>query len=847
MKCLLLFLVITSQVFSQYNLKGLITDSNTGSFLQNVNLKINELQIGTSTDSLGKFIFTGIDPGEYELIVSLVGYQTKFVKINLASNMDLNIYLDKTLVEIKEAVILGTTPKFRETPVGFSQIKRENIDVQLGAQEAIKILNGTPNVYVSNQGGGIGEQRLNIRGFDQTNIAVMINGVPINNPENGEIYWSNWAGISDFIDYIDVQRGLSAVPYSTSSIGGNVNIVTNGRFSNEYYLRLKTEFGSNKLIKNSIGFSTKISNGIFINGIVARKVGDGYADQVYRDELTYFLSLGVLANKHTVNIQLFGSPQKHGQRLTPQTISMWGKRGKKFNPDWGYLNGKPLNLRDNEFHNPSLNITHNWEIDSDLFMTNILSFAHGTGGGTVPPWYPELTRTEDGLINFEREWEINSKNIDPMYDNTITRSILALRKGVHKNYWGNLISALKYKFNNFTFSIGANWKYYTAQNYNELKNLLGGDYYIGSGNINDNPLKILKIGDKVDFNADSFTKSYGIFSQIEYKNKHITGYLNLSISNTSYKRVDYFNYKIDDPQRETNWKSYNSSNLKTGINYNINKSHNIYLNIGGFSRAPLSMNVFDYSNNVYENTNNEKIFSIEAGYGYVNSFSLVKINFYQTYWNDKSFSSSFLNGDSTAIYYYNLFGASAKHSGIELESKFKPHENFEIYFMFSYAINKWDSDVDAYVRPESNPTDEIKYNAFTNNLYVGNNPMTISSLSLFYSQMISSNTGLYINPIYNFYGRYYSQFNPELRTNPNDKNIQSWRIPDFYNFDLHIGAKINFNNLFINEVDLSVNIFNILDGDYIIDAIDGATHNSNSALVWFGRERWWSTSLNLTF
>ncbi len=34
----------------------------------------------------------------------------------------------------------------------------------------------------------------------------------------------------------------------------------------------------------------------------------------------------------------------------------------------------------------------------------------------------------------------------------------------------------------------------------------------GSGNINENPNKLLKVGDKVDFNADSFTRNYGSFS-----------------------------------------------------------------------------------------------------------------------------------------------------------------------------------------------------------------------------------------------------------------------------------------------------------------------------------------------
>lgn len=164
--------------------------------------------------------------------------------------------------------------------------------------------------------------------------------------------------------------------------------------------------------------------------------------------------------------------------------------------------------------------------------------------------------------------------------------------------------------------------------------------------------------------------------------------------------------------------------------------------------------------------------------------------------------------------------------------------------MLSYSSNKWKSDVDAFVRPEANPNDIIQYHAFTDNLYVGNYPMTMASLGCYYENSISPNTKIYINPIYNFYGRYYAQFDPVLRINETDKGIQSWRLPDFYNIDFHFGVDFQFQNKIIQSMKISFNVFNILNNEYIADAIDGISHNSQSALVWFGRERWWSTSIS---
>lgn len=92
------------------------------------------------------------------------------------------------------------------------------------------------------------------------------------------------------------------------------------------------------------------------------------------------------------------------------SIDEWKARGKNFNSDWGYLNGKPLNLRDNVFHKPTFNLNHNWQIDENWILSNIVYYSYGDGGGTVPPWV-NFNRTENGLIDFNGEWIKNTNNI----------------------------------------------------------------------------------------------------------------------------------------------------------------------------------------------------------------------------------------------------------------------------------------------------------------------------------------------------------------------------------------------------------------------------------------------------
>ena len=54
----------------------------------------------------------------------------------------------------------------------------------------------------------------------------MINGQPVNDMENGWVYWSNWAGLADVTTAMQVQRGLGSSKLAISTVGGTINVVT---------------------------------------------------------------------------------------------------------------------------------------------------------------------------------------------------------------------------------------------------------------------------------------------------------------------------------------------------------------------------------------------------------------------------------------------------------------------------------------------------------------------------------------------------------------------------------------------------------------------------------------------
>ncbi len=842
-----LFCLITVVQAQTFTIKGKVKDSSGNENLFGANILIKNLSIGTTTDKNGNFTIKNIPGGKYKIKFSFVGYKSKTITLSVPTAQKIVVKLSPFPILLTETTVKGKKARLRETPVAFSEISYSEIEKELGARYITSELDKLPGVYVSQEGGGFADSRLNIRGYDQTAISVMINGIPINNPENGEIYWSNWADLSDVISSIQVQRGLSASPFSSTPIGGNVNIITTGGLTDNTLLKIKTVLGNYNYRKFSASFAIPFpgKRSHFV-GFISRTTSSGYAEQTWLNMITYYFSFSKNFDNQTFEVNLLGSPQEHGQRMSPQTINTWANRGLRYNPDWGYLFGKPITTRDNRFHKPSLTINHNWEINKNFFLSNTIYISYGTGGGHVPPW-GGFPHNSAGLIDFNSVWNQNSTNIDSTYSTFLHRSLSALRFTFHKHYWSAFRSTLTYKTGNVLFTSGFDGKFYKAENYSSIDNLLGGDYYIGSGNVNLPSGKMLFVGDKTDYDADSFARSLGVFSQAEYNSSIINAYLNLAVSSTSYDRIDYFNYKNNDPNRETGWKNFFAYRIKGGANYNFSERENIFFNLGLFSRAPLSMNVYTYSNKLYPDVKNEKITSFELGYNYLSDVVELKLNAFYTMWKDKVLNFNIYMPDSYSFFYANVYGAESLHMGIEGEGKIALEKTIFINYSFTYGSYKWLKDVTAFLRPEGNPNQLIKFDSKIKGLYEGNAPMTKLALGFSMKENISKNVKFSFSPNYLFFGRYYANFNPVSRSFNNENNIQSWRIPDFGRIDFHANLSITPTSSILKEISFNFNLFNVLNSKNIVSAYDGNNHSANSAIVWYGSERNGSISVEIKF
>ena len=202
---LMVSLMMITTLFSQ-SVVGTVWDTNSKP-LEGANVVIVGTDLGATADDSGAFSMREIPAGTYDVTATFIGYSpmTLSVVVGEEGTSVLDFELEVGTVVLSDVEVLASRAS-ETTPVAFTNIDKVDMELRLGSQDLPMILNTTPSVYATQQGGGAGDARINIRGFNQRNIAVMINGVPQNDMENGWVYWSNWDGVGDTAASIQVQR-----------------------------------------------------------------------------------------------------------------------------------------------------------------------------------------------------------------------------------------------------------------------------------------------------------------------------------------------------------------------------------------------------------------------------------------------------------------------------------------------------------------------------------------------------------------------------------------------------------------------------------------------------------------
>lgn len=289
---------------AQHTVSGVVIDGETNQPLLGANVLIKGTSIGASSDIDGKFTLK-TSQTQGTLVFSYVSFENKEVPFRISNGKAfVRVVLQPDAQSLEEVVVTGSAlmdiAQERKTPVAVSTIRASEIVEKLGNQEFPELLNRTPSVYATKSGGGYGDSKINLRGFSSQNIAVMVNGMPVNDMETGKVYWSNWSGIADVTSAMQVQRGLGASKLAIASIGGTINIVTKASDMPESGT-VSLAIGNDGYNKELVAYNTgKTKSNWSTSLLLSRTSGSMYADGTKFQGYNYYFALGYTpSEKHS--------------------------------------------------------------------------------------------------------------------------------------------------------------------------------------------------------------------------------------------------------------------------------------------------------------------------------------------------------------------------------------------------------------------------------------------------------------------------------------------------------------------------------------------------------------------
>lgn len=875
--CFVALLTTFSSFSQEFIIQGKVFDNSNKQPLGGAKIVVNE-EIKVLSDYDGNYKLKIDKPGDYKMVVSMLLFSTETYTITVTKPItNFDIFLGNSQ-ELEEVKVIGNLVTDRKTPVAVTRISQKQITEELGSRDLPMLLNATPGVYATQSGGGDGDSRINVRGFDQRNIGVLIDGVPVNDMESGAVYWSNWFGLDAITSTVQVQRGLGATKLALPSIGGSINIITQG-VGNKKGGMVKQEYGSGNLLRTSLSYNSGLSaSGWGMTLAASYKQADGWVDGTPSQGVFLYTKIQKRWGKHLTSFSGFMAPQEHGQRSYMNPIAYWDAEtanklginipdsaqiptrydnGIRYNSQWGYYtdeNGdkKVKNASLNFYNKPQITLKDFWIVNEKLSISNLAYMSIGRGGGTrIKNSSGIISDTTNGTIDWDAMIKSNQEyqffgitvpNIDPTYSPVLYKANNYILASINNHFWVGFLPQFTYNHSkNLSISGGLDMRYYKGTHYQEITDLLGGEYALDGTNKNART-NMKFVGDKIALqpynnHRDGLVTWSGVFGQAEYSKGRWTSFINLSGIVNGYKGIDYFvkreitvgdtvlkvgyndtvNYQGTQYTREssgleynqTDWKYIPGGTIKLGAHYELTEYSGVFINLGYLSRTPQFSNVIDNNTNTFfEEIVNEKVQAIEGGYNYANNKIGFNLNGYFTNWQNKPFPFGVSvpdPNDPTESIRVNINGMDAIHYGGEIDFAYKLNKKHSFEAMFSLGNWTWNSSEVVTV-----PQYDVTFTFDAKGVHVGDAAQTMLSLSYRWEPI----KGLFVKPQFQFFDRYYADFSPFALQGENGRR-ESWVMPSYSLVNLYAGYRIKLKT---NALLINGSVINLLGTKYISDA-----------------------------
>ena len=879
---------LTSILFAQMTVSGTVTDASSGNALAGANVVVDGTDMGTAADVNGGYTLSNV-PNGATITASMIGYSDE----SATAGRTVNFRLSETALQMSGLDVIASRVDAKSS-IAYTDVSPEELDLRLGTRGIPQALSLTPNVYVETNGGGYDDENIAVRGFTDNYTSFLINGIPVNDMENGNLYFSNWSVLADIGTSVQLQRGQSAVNLATPSVGGTINFVS-ALPSQEASGSVKYLLGNG----NHNKFIVKGSTGLIMDGKASIMIGlgkrfaDNYGgrDGTYSDATSYYLNGSYALNdKNRFEFITLGSPQRHGHAFYNSKLKTWdyeyakelgdtsataedevsrsynteyntisdaaaAELGQVARADWMPGTGwnfketdryysNAITARHNYFYRPITQLNHYMKASESLDVITTFLHVGGEGGGTGR--YGSFPKTSDGLYrDFSSVILANAANpIDSLGQTlgvTGNQSTAVLRGSRNNHVTYGLMSKAMYQMNdNMKVTAGVDVRTATIEHYRQIYDMLGGDVYYSTSNKNESGADLYKtLGDKIAYDFTNDISWSGGYAQVDYNTEAINSFVMGGFTTTSFS---YHNRFIEG-EKKVDSDPANGNQMKAGVSYALNDDVTLFTNAGMTSLTPSFDKVIDdYSGLLTENYKNEKATFADFGA----RFSLLggslggSMNYYYTVWQDRQIRVSVDNITGTGTDgYANITGLSQTHSGLEYSFAYKLMESLRFDVVGHVSNWEYTENVSTtYYPDELNPDSTVNYNLYISGLKVGGAPQTQLNFITTFSQ-----GPLTVSAEVETSDNYYGNFSPTSRTSDGDQNTQAYKAPQRMLINLHAAYSLGLAGY---DVAVNLSVFNATDAKYLgyVSDSDGTIGN---AYVHMGMPMTWSLGLTLGF
>jgi iron complex outermembrane receptor protein len=752
-----LFLLYPSQVLSQENFSGYITNHLTNEPVQGATIEVDNTFYKTTTDGKGYFSMQGVLSGTVNVTITHIAFNILKTEIHAGKENKL-VVVPKTY--LTEEVNITATRTQNNTGASFTLLDKAEIEKNNTGQDIPFLLNLTPSVVsTSDAGTGIGYTGLRIRGSDATRLNVTINGIPVNDAESHQVYWVDLPDLASSVQDIHVQRGIGNSTNGAGAFGGSINIQT-GKLRQDAFGEISSSAGSFNTFKNTISLGSGIISDVFaIDGRLSKIVSDGYIDRANSDLQSYYLSGGYYGKKNSIRAVVFSGKEKTYQAWygvpedSLKTNRTYNPAGEYYTPEGNveYYENQTDNYKQDNYQ-----LLYSQVLNKSLTGNFALHYTKGEG-------YYEEYKADDSF----QDYGLPPVDIG---DSTITNADIIRQRWLSNDFYGFTFS-LEYENKDLNIKAGGAGNAYKGDHYGEI---IAAEIM----NIQDYPYRYY-------FDA-SEKNELNLFVKTTYRfDKVITAWIDLQNRMLNYT-FEGLNENYSTAQQEEN---LNFFNPKAGLNFDLRNNLAFYFFAGIGQKEPVRD---DYVNSIpSKRPEPEYMTDFETGGSYNSrSFSVTANLFYMNYRDQL-----ILNGKINDVGEYVRENVKDSYrAGIEMEAA----------YIFSNTIN-----IKAGVSLSKN---RIKsYNEYVDD-YDGGPQLinTYSNTVISFSPEVTSTMLLHVNPIKNFSfdltGKYTGKQYLDNTKNENRK------LDPYFTSDL----RLNYNILLkkIRVFELSFSVLNLPDTKY---------------------------------